>query len=65
MFTLRINPTNNGLLLANINNPYLADYPEFCEVLTNGTKRECLDYAQNFWDENFIQDENQLLLQLK
>lgn len=65
MFTLRLNPNNNGLLLANINNPFIADYPEFCEVLADGTKRECLDYASEYWSENYIQDENQFLLQLK
>lgn len=62
MHILKLNPDNGALLITNSTTLRQNDYPEFSDTLQTGTKRECMDKAQEWWAENYVPEDCQLIL---
>lgn len=56
---------NGYFLLIHANHPEKVDYApnyfkQFC-----GRLKQCMEFIEEFWDENFIRDEDRILLTVK
>lgn len=55
-----LNNATGAIIIVSPKNAY--EYSSFIELF-EGTVKECLDFIQDYWEENYIPDEKRVLLQ--
>ena len=56
---------NNALAMINESSCDVLDYQmQGYELVKTGSKKECLQYIEEFWDENYIPDDSRIFLNL-
>lgn len=62
---LLINPQNGGIIMTSENHPEIPDFKTDGYIeLYSGTKRECEDFMEQYWDEHCTPDENRIFMKV-
>lgn len=65
MFKILLRPSTGALVLLSKNSSDLLDYytQGFSDAF-DGRKKECLEWLDDYWQENFVPDEEKMFLSL-
>lgn len=62
-YSVLINESNNAILLIPTNSPDLFDYQQNgFKLQKSGSKKECQEWVSNYWEENYVPDEERIFL---
>lgn len=66
MFRLLLNPDNGALCLISVANPDIFDYLiKYPTLIADGTRNHCREAAEEYFNDNFIPDEQQIYITVR
>ena len=65
MYNVLFNKENDSLILISDNNPDFRFYADKLMQLYKGNRAKCLQFIEEYHNENFIPEEKQIFLEIK